>query len=702
MTLSDISARRQAEQHVLASQRELEAMLRAIPDLLFEVGLDGRYYSCHASRPELLAKPAPALLGLLVSDVMPPVAAQEVLVALNEAHRSGHSTGRQIALDTPAGPGWFELSVARKTLPGSADPRLIVISRDVTERKNAEDRLRRVNRSLRVLSLCNLALAKARDETALLFEVCAVLVNEGGHRLAWVGYGQDDANAPVQPMAWAGDQADRMPVIQPASAQGLACGFDSAAAAIQTGAAQIVRHPATRLETQATHGADKLSGYPTCIALPLQDGQSSYAALTILAAEPDAFDAQEVAPLEELARNLTLGIETLRAKRQRDAAQDANQAKSVFLANMSHEIRTPIHAIVGFSNLLRRSGLEEEQLRYLDKMDHASRHLTALVNDVLDLSKIEAGRLQLQLIDFNLSAALDSVHSLIADAAANKQLRVEVEPCDATQWVRGDPTRLRQALLNYASNAVKFTQRGCITLRCRVVSEDKEALLVRFEVTDTGIGIAPEVMGRLFEAFEQGSASVATRYGGTGLGLDITARLARMMGGQVGAQSEPGVGSTFWFTARLLRSHAPAPAPMLDPQTAEQALRERHHGARLLLAEDNEVNREIASAMLAHVGLVVDAVADGQSAVDRAARGAYDLVLMDVQMPVMNGLAATRAIRQLPGWQHIPILALTANAFDEDRRACEAAGMDGFIAKPMTEGELYVAILRWLEPEAAA
>ncbi|MFO1398149.1 MAG: PAS domain S-box protein [Burkholderiales bacterium] len=378
------------------------------------------------------------------------------------------------------------------------------------------------------------------------------------------------------------------------------------------------------------------------------------------------------------------------------AATAANAAKSAFLTNMSHEIRTPMNAVLGFAYLLRRSGVTAQQQDWIDKLTTAGEHLLLLINDILDLSKIESGKLVLESVDFPLQTIVDNVRSLVWEQARRKNLVLTTDCDDVPVWLRGDPTRLRQALLNFAGNAVKFTDAGRIAISARLMREEAQGVLVRFEVSDTGAGVAEARLATLFEAFRQGDDSTTRKHGGTGLGLAITRRLAEAMGGEAGATSRVGIGSTFWFTAWLARGEAPRPVATPAAGNPESELRARHAGTRILLVEDDPINQEVAVILLADVGLVVDVAHDGEQAVAMVS-DAHRLVLMDLQMPRMDGFEATRAIRALPGRAPIPILAMTANAFDEDRRRCLEAGMDDFLAKPFDPADLYATVCRWLE-----
>lgn len=381
----------------------------------------------------------------------------------------------------------------------------------------------------------------------------------------------------------------------------------------------------------------------------------------------------------------------------RDAAEAADRAKTHFLANMSHEVRTPLNGILGMTHLLRRGGVTPTQALQLNKIEISGRHLLAVINGVLDFSKIEAGALQLEHMDFTLDELIHDLTAIVADNATAKGLAFIVETSGIPRYLSGDRVHLAQALLNYLGNAIKFTTEGSVTLSTRLLEETKRGYLLRFDVVDTGIGMTPEQQAQIFQPFVQADNSTTRKFGGTGLGLAITRRLVHLMGGQVGVSCTPGSGCRFWLTVQLGKGHATdnRPKPSSE-ESLELTLRREQHGTRVLVVDDDPINLEILLSLLLNLGLVVDLARDGVEALHLATLKPYALILMDLQMPNMSGIEASKAIRALPNHTTTPIVATTASALVSEHAQSMAAEMTDFITKPLDMTELCRILLRWL------
>ncbi len=395
--------------------------------------------------------------------------------------------------------------------------------------------------------------------------------------------------------------------------------------------------------------------------------------------------------LEQQARELERANAELRAALA--TARQAIELKSRFLANVSHEMRTPLHGILGMTELLLSTRLDDQQRECAHAVAESAETLLALINDLLDLSQIEAGRLRLEQAPFDPVAVVRGVADLLRVQAEAKGLELSCRlELGLPRRLIGDAGRLRQVLLNLVGNAVKFTERGFVRVSAATQAESEDRAVLYFAVEDTGVGIEPARQHLLFESFVQGDGSSTRRYGGTGLGLALSKELVERMGGRIGVESRPGCGSTFWFTVEMAKAPQEAPPPAGRREATSVAAGR----FRILLAEDNPINQKIALKMLQQAGCTAEAVSDGAEAVQAVRKACYDLVLMDVQMPNMDGLEATIQIRRWEaGRRHTPIVALTANAMVGDRERCLAAGMDDYLAKPVRREDLWAVIQRW-------
>ncbi|MDY0055449.1 MAG: PAS domain S-box protein [Methyloversatilis sp.] len=679
----DITERRQAEERL----RESEARFRKLFEDTREAVVlmeGGRFIDVNRAALDLLGmQDAAQLIGRSPVDVAPAVQADGVASApaFEQIMRRLDEGGAQQFewLMQRADGVTLATEVLATAIEHDGRALLHVVFRDVTDRREAERRLRESEERHRLLS-------ENSSDVIWLYDLRAerfVYISQAVERLR--GYTVDEMLG-----------QSMQDTMTPDSYRHVSEAFAARLAAFRAGD-ESMRTQTLEIEQPCRDGRVLMTEVVTTLRTDangqitlLQGVTRDITAKKAAEAELDAHRHH----LEELVRRRTAELE-----RARIDAEAASRSKSTFLANMSHEIRTPMNAIIGFTHLLRRELTAPSQLDKLEKITSSAKHLLGIINDVLDLSKIEADRLQLEEVPFSVLATLDRVRSMMSDRIVSRRLllKEEIDPRLAGLSLLGDPTRVGQILINYLSNAVKFTERGGITLRVQVLAEQPTAVMLRFEVEDTGIGITAQKQARLFEAFEQGEVATTRKYGGTGLGLVISRRLARLMGGDVGVTSAPGVGSTFWFTVRLRRGDA---AERPDGGARRRRVRV---GAHVLLVEDNAINQEVARELLEGAGLMVDVAANGAEAVDKVARSHYDVVLMDMQMPVMDGVEATRRIRGTDAGRMLPILAMTANAFEEDRRRCEEVGMNGHLVKPVDPERLFAALAQWIpEGEHAA
>ncbi|NJD33457.1 MAG: bacteriohemerythrin [Betaproteobacteria bacterium] len=673
--VQDITWRKQVEAEILETKVRLEATLNAIPDLLFEVGCDGVVHHHQSPRLEALAAPTELFQGKKFSDVLPGGASVICQAALEEAAEKGWSSGRRLMLNFDGRSRWFELSVATKAEPDGLERRFIVLARDITERKQIELDLEALNKRMG-------ALIEAIPD-AIFFkdgEGRLLITNTAAKRL----FRLDE-------IPWLGKTEPEL----------------------------VLLHPEFRAMHEACQRDDEKAWAAGCLALfaervadengqfrdfevrkqPIFDGNGGRMGLVVISRdvterkriEQELQDQKE--HLEDLVRRRTIELETAL-----EAATRADKTKDVFLANMSHELRTPLNAVIGMAGLARGIRGDPRQRDYLDKIVSSGKHLSRIINDLLDLSKIAAGHMEMESIPFSLRTLIERGRGLMAQRVEERQLELvaTIDP-EVPDVLISDPLRVEQIVLNLVSNAIKFTRRGRVEIRIGQGVRDGNRVRLDITVADTGIGMSEEDLGRLFKPFSQADASVARQFGGTGLGLAISRQLVELMGGDIAVASRQGEGSTFvvriWFPLG-----AADDLPLPDPAVGE-AVTVRYRNAHVLVVDDQPFNREIIEALLTAVGIAPRMAGDGREALeilDESGPEAFDLVLMDIQMPVMDGLTATRQIRGRSGFESLPVVAMTAHTMEHEKEISVAAGMNDHIGKPIDNASFYRTLAKWL------
>ncbi|MBF2709055.1 PAS domain S-box protein [Flavobacterium soyangense] len=661
-TVTDITERKQAEDNIKNMHEKIKAILEAIPDALFEVDIDGLIYNYHSNQNILSSKSTNAFVGKAISEILPPDAAELFLSAVKEAAEKGFSNGKQYKLQHLNETHWFELSIAPMAESDDHEIHFICLTRNITKAKEADSALLKSKQRYRgLLSSLDAAIIVHASDTSI------IMSNKKASKFLGLKQNKILGKTAFDPL-WKFINEDNSPLL-----------ID------QYPVNQIIKTklPLKNFTIGIKRPKKKKIVWVNINGFPMLDNNKDISEIVI-----SFIDITERKQME------------IEIKKAKVLAETANKAKTDFLANMSHEIRTPLNGIIGFTHLLMKSNLENNQLEYMSTINESATSLLHIVNDVLDFSKIESGKLELNIDELNLLDLINQVIHLFKYQADKKDIKLILTIGDnVPEYIYGDSVRLKQVFVNLLSNALKFTNFGEIRFDITETSRFEDECMLVFSVKDTGIGIQPNNNEKIFSSFVQEDNSTSRKFGGTGLGLSISNQLLALMGSKLELKSVYGEGSDFFFSIKLKKSHFNQNHdPKLDNSMNEITAIEILSNKKILIVEDNKINMFLAKTLVKRIipnSIIIEA-SDGNEAIKHYINDKPDIILMDIQMPNKNGYEATNEIRDMEGLEKTPIIALTAGILIDEKEKCFESGMDDFLAKPIIVSDLEKTLLKWL------